>query len=88
VARHSPSRDSHAYRDLQRRFIQNLRRIRIELGLTQEQLAERCGWDSQRIQQLEHPDTANPTLRSVARVSQGLGIDPLVLFQAPPKEKR
>jgi transcriptional regulator with XRE-family HTH domain len=50
------------------------------LDWTQEQLAERCGMTMQHVQQLEDPHKANPTLKTLAKLSRGLKIDPVDLL--------
>jgi len=68
------------------RFTANLRHIREErLGLTQEQAAERCGMIMQQFQRMES-GTMSPTLRTISKVTHGLGIDVAELF-APRKRK-
>lgn len=75
VATRNTPKNSRAYRELQQRFTRNLRQIRQDMGLTQQEVAERCGWVMQHIQQLEDPRKTNPKLITVARLSHGLKID-------------
>lgn len=51
----------------------NVRRIRIEKGLTQEQLAERAGVSQFYISLLENGGR-NPTVVSLWELSQALGV--------------
>lgn len=50
----------------------NVRRLRRERGLTQEQLAEASGYPQQMISELEN-GKGNPTLTSLADLARALG---------------
>ena len=50
-----------------------IRRIRTELGLSQEELAFRCGMQASHIGFLERGQR-NPTLDTLERIAAGLGI--------------
>ncbi len=54
------------------RFGKNAHRLRLEAGLTQEQLAERAGIDRRYVQRIE-AGTANPGINIVARIRSALG---------------
>jgi len=86
VAKRGPHRVHHyesaAYREIQERFSQNLRRIRAVHEWTQEMAAERCGMTMQQFQAIESGD-ANVTFATLARVAAGLGVDVAVLVSAP-----
>ena len=69
-----------AYRDLARRFSVNLRSVREQQGLTQEEAAFRCDMSTRLLQQVEAGDT-NATLTTIARLAAGLGVDPSRLFR-------
>lgn len=64
-------------------------RIRLEKGLSQEELAARAGFNQHYISELE-AGKRNPTILSVHEIAQGLGVPPGELFVqlAPPKAKR
>ena len=66
--------------DLKRLVGRNVRRIRLEQGLTQEQLAERCGHSQQYVSELERGEQ-NATLISIAEISQALKVSHLELFR-------
>ncbi|WP_084542894.1 helix-turn-helix domain-containing protein [Deinococcus murrayi] len=71
--------------DLQRRLGANLRRYRAAHGLSQEALAELLQVHRTYIGGLERGER-NPTLQSVERLSERLGVDPLQLLVCPTKE--
>jgi DNA-binding XRE family transcriptional regulator len=87
VAKPTPHRehlyDAESYRQLQARFIANVRRVRDADGLTQEEAAARCGMPMQQFQQLES-GKANVTLRTLGRVAEGLGVDVAEFFRVVP----
>ncbi len=60
-------------------FAANLRRLRRERGLTQEQLAERSGLDLASVGRIERA-VRDPGVRTVARLAQGLGVRPADLL--------
>ena len=57
----------------------NLRRYRLERGLSQEAFAEFVGVHRTYMGDLERGER-NLTLRSVERIADRLGVDPLGLF--------
>lgn len=58
-----------------------LEQKRKEKQLSQRQLAENLGVSNGYISQLEkHPETCNPTVKFILRLSKELGIDHLDLF--------
>lgn len=57
-----------------------IKKHRNQLGLTQEELAEKCGLHHTYIGQLERGEK-NATLESVEKVVQGLGISFEILFE-------
>lgn len=59
--------------DMRKLVGRNVRRIRIEKGLTQEQLAERAGVSQFYISLLE-TGGRNPTVVSLWELSQALGV--------------
>lgn len=58
----------------------NVRRARIEKGLTQEELAERAGTSQFYISSLE-AGRRNPTVVTVLELAQALGVDHLDLLR-------
>ncbi len=66
--------------DMRRLVGENVRRIRIAKGLTQEQFAERSGFTQQYISDLER-GRRNPTVVSLFELSQALGSSPVELLR-------
>jgi transcriptional regulator with XRE-family HTH domain len=66
--------------DLQRRLGRNVRRHRQALGLSQEALADLVGVHRTYMGGVERGER-NLTLRSVERLSETLGVDPLDLLK-------
>lgn len=58
----------------------NVRRARIEKGLTQEELAERAGTSQFYVSSLE-AGRRNPTVVTVLELAQALGVDHLDLLR-------
>jgi transcriptional regulator with XRE-family HTH domain len=56
--------------------------LRKNLGISQEKAAERCTMATQLLQRIESA-TTNVTATTLARLSDGFGVDIVVLF-APP----
>jgi transcriptional regulator with XRE-family HTH domain len=67
---------------LQRTLGQNVRRIRLDRGLSQEELADELGVHRTYLGGVERGER-NLTLQSVERLAAGLGLDPLTLLAAP-----
>ena len=65
--------------DLPETFARNLRHIRTEQGLTQEELAERAGMHRTFIGAVERGDR-NASLRTVQRLADALGVEPQTLL--------
>ena len=57
----------------------NVRRLRLERGLTQEQFAERSGFTQQYISDLER-GRRNPTVVSLLELAQALEATPVTLI--------
>lgn len=52
----------------------NLKRIREERGISQEELAERCGMSKSQLSKLETGSQKNPHLETVVTISSALGV--------------
>ncbi|WP_307827993.1 helix-turn-helix transcriptional regulator [Nocardioides sp. SYSU D00038] len=61
---------------------ENLRRYRVERGLSQEQFAEVLGFHRTYVGGLERGER-NLSLQGVERLARLLQVEPLDLFQAP-----
>ena len=79
--------ESEVYLELKRTLADNLKRIRAERQLTQEQLAHECGLAVRQYQAIEGAE-ANATLLTVARLMEGIGISGGELIDPPAKKKR
>jgi transcriptional regulator with XRE-family HTH domain len=66
--------------DLQRTVGRNLRTYRKARGLSQEELAQAVGVHRTYMGGLERGER-NLTLRSIERIAERLGLDPLVLMR-------
>ncbi len=66
--------------DLERRVIDNIKRIRKEKNITQEQLAEACNTATSYIGLMEIYRNV-PKISTIERIANALGVDPQVLFQ-------
>lgn len=67
--------------NLQDIFTNNLKRLRREKHITQEQLAERCGTDTAYIGQIETKKRF-PSISFIERIAAALEIDSYTLFSA------
>jgi transcriptional regulator with XRE-family HTH domain len=61
-------------------FARNLRALREAAGITQEELALRVGTDVSNISRYEAAKR-DPSVRTVARIAAGLGVDAGRLFE-------
>jgi transcriptional regulator with XRE-family HTH domain len=66
--------------DMRKLVGDNCARIRKERGLTQEELAERCGLSQQYLSDLER-GKRNPTIVTIYEIAQALGVSHLGLLQ-------
>jgi len=73
--------------ELQRDFGVRVKELRLRAGLTQRQLASRCGGGLalQRIGEIERGE-ANSTLKTIAVLCKGLHCKPMDLFLFPTEE--
>lgn len=65
--------------DMRRLVGENVKRLRLAAGLTQEQFAERSGFSQQYISDLER-GRRNPTVVSLYELSQALGAEVVELI--------
>lgn len=56
------------------RFAKALKRLRKAKGLTQESLAQRAGVDYKYLQKLEGCNPSSPTLATMEKLADGLGV--------------
>ncbi len=66
--------------DMRRLVGRNVRRIRLEKGLTQEQFSERSGFTQQYLSDLER-GRRNPTVVTLFELSQALEVEPISLIK-------
>jgi transcriptional regulator with XRE-family HTH domain len=66
--------------DMRKLVGRNAARLRKEAGLTQEQLAERCGLSQQYLSKLEQ-GKRNPTVVTLYEIAQGLGVSHMELVR-------
>lgn len=66
--------------DMRRLVGQNLRRLRLQKGMTQEQLAEASGFSQNYISDLER-GRRNPTVVTLYELATPLGASPRDLLQ-------
>lgn len=66
--------------DMRKLVGENVRKIRTEKGLTQEQFAERSGFSQQYISGLEQ-GRRNPTVVTVHELAVALGVSHMDLLQ-------
>lgn len=60
-------------------FADNVRRLRLELGLSQEELAERAGVHRTYVGMLERREK-NVTIYNIERIAIALGVEPATLL--------
>nr|WP_315743046.1 MULTISPECIES: helix-turn-helix transcriptional regulator [unclassified Bradyrhizobium] len=65
---------------LRRLVAKNLRRLRKDGGLSQEELADRAGLNRNYIGMIEREENS-PTVDALEQISNALGIDPAALLQ-------
>ena len=67
--------------DMRRLVGRNVRRLRLERGLTQEAFAEKAGFSQQYVSDLER-GKKNPSAVTLFELAQGLGVTPADLVTA------
>lgn len=65
---------THADDDLPRILAENVKRLRLKAGLTQQELSRRCGLHVHYVQRLETNAPNNPGLDAIIRIARGLGV--------------
>ena len=60
-----------------------MRQLRTEAGLSQEEFAHSCGLHRTYMGGVERGER-NLTLRSLERLAERIGVDPVSLLQKPP----
>ncbi|QDM40636.1 helix-turn-helix transcriptional regulator [Altererythrobacter sp. TH136] len=70
--------------DVVQLFGANVRRHRKLRGMTQEQLAHEVGMERGYISDLERGQR-NPTVRTLGRLADALGVQPAFLLEIPPR---
>lgn len=63
----------------------NVRALRRERGLSQEELAHRAHMERSYVSDLER-GTRNPSVRALGRLAEALEVEPSQLLQRPPLE--
>jgi transcriptional regulator with XRE-family HTH domain len=61
------------------KFAANVRRLRLEKGLTQDVLAAGAAMDPAEVRRIES-GRRDPGVRVLSRVANGLGVEPAELF--------
>ena len=72
--------------DLKRRLARNVRRFRQAAGMSREELAEASGRSVRTIRRIENGEVET-TLRVLADLGNGLGVDPAALLAKHPKRR-
>lgn len=68
--------------NIQKVFAANMRRLRKEQKLTQEQLAEKCGLHRTYIGGIEQA-RVNASLKNIGKIAESLNVNPALLFAGP-----
>ena len=66
--------------DMRKLVGQNVRRVRLKKGLTQEELSDRSGFTQQYLSGLEN-GRRNPTVVTVFELAEALGVSHLELLR-------
>ena len=70
--------------DMRKVVAQNLRRLRLDKGLSQEELALRAGVDRTYISALER-GVYSATVTMIGKLAAVLGVEPAMLLERPQK---
>jgi len=70
--------------DMRKVVAQNLRRLRLETGLSQEELALRANVDRTYISALER-GLYSPTVTMIGKLAAVIGVEPAILLERPPR---
>ena len=73
--------------DMRKLVGQNVRRIRLERGLTQEQFCDLSGFSQQYVSGLE-TGRRNPTIVTIYELAKALGVSHLDLVQPPTSRQK
>jgi transcriptional regulator with XRE-family HTH domain len=73
--------------DVRQRVGQNLRRLRLETGWSQEDFAFECGIHRTYISGLER-GVRNPTITVLDKIAKALKISPAVLLEDVPRARK
>ena len=73
--------------DMRQVVARNLRRIRQDRSLTQEELSFRAEVDRSYISQLENGQYA-ASVEMLAKLAKALNVEPAAFFEPPPKRAR
>jgi transcriptional regulator with XRE-family HTH domain len=73
--------------DMRRLVAQNVKRIRLERGLTQEQFSDISGFSQQYVSGLE-TGRRNPTIVTLYELAKALGVSHMDLLQPPPSRNK
>lgn len=73
--------------DMRRLVAQNVKRIRLEKGLTQEQFSDISGFSQQYLSGLE-TGRRNPTIVTIYELAKALGGSHIDLLQPPSRSRR
>ena len=68
-----------------RRAVASLRRVREQRGLSLADVAERSGIDRSALSRLENEHNLNPTLETLGRYAEALGLELSIAFDRPPE---
>jgi len=69
---------------LQAAFGKNVRRLRLQLGLKQSELSERCGVDQSVISKIERGEL-NLTIKQMSRLADALEGDVITMLKSMPE---
>lgn len=59
-----------------------MRMLREGAGLTQQQVADRCGWRKQQVSQVELGQVVNPRQATLSKLAHALGVSEHAIYDA------